>query len=640
MFCMYHKIEFQEIIDSESEVIYKAFMVRKAQEPESFGYMHYDRFGQRLTLVNQNVALERKILLLGYSNHSRHKDVIGQFGEGLKIGALSLVRQECNVVMKTNKEEWTFGLHPYHHFDNEEGLAVFVKTIDQQAHRQNQESIFQLGENDTSSSIYPLTPQEFDKCRMRFIFLTKPMDTVDTEMGTLLLDDRFAGQLYVKGIWVSDLRDDNLNTGVNFCELKIDRDRNAVPQLSEIDHKVSCMWPRALEQRRDLAHRYYNLLARNPNCRDVKHANTYAFTETTAALMAEQFRVQNPEAFPVMDSHSWQDLQGLQDELQRKVVSCNQSLLSLLHKSGRYSSLEDARTAIRAKKSDIKPLAKLCIEERSVLEHAIKLANLADPGLKISMVDVIDTQNEEKPMLQGERLEIPTWMLDLESVHKAGPVCFPHHGKCMCREIRICNSFLALRKVQGPGKHPREPPPDQALMKILSKYICRECDKTPKFCKDAPPAMDDRDLHTSCVETNQSLEREVQRLVQEHGNMIATHKSEMQRMKGEQDIIHKELQTSIAQEADPDMKIAQLQAQYEDEFDRYKNSVKQNLDHKESLILSRITEINDIRSQVEEALKKYQEQEVQLHDYNKCLEQRHSVMVEKITTYRKILSGK
>ena len=78
--------------------------------------------------------------------------------------------------------------------------------------------------------------------------------------GALLLDPPHKGHLYVKGVWVSDLRDEGLATGVNFAQLQLDRDRNAVPRPSEIDHIVSCMWIRALEKRPELSAQYYQLL--------------------------------------------------------------------------------------------------------------------------------------------------------------------------------------------------------------------------------------------------------------------------------------------------------------------------------------------------------------------------------------------
>ena len=57
--------------------------------------------------------------------------------------------------------------------------------------------------------------------------------------GSLLLDEHLQGQLYVKGVWVADLTAEDLFSGVDFANLQLDRDRNAVPKPSEVDHMVS-----------------------------------------------------------------------------------------------------------------------------------------------------------------------------------------------------------------------------------------------------------------------------------------------------------------------------------------------------------------------------------------------------------------
>lgn len=75
-----------------------------------------------------------------------------------------------------------------------------------------------------------------------------------------MLEPAYQGQLYVKGVWVSDLKNEDLATGVDFAQLQLDRDRNATPRPSEIDHIVSCMWIKALEQKPDMAAQYYMLL--------------------------------------------------------------------------------------------------------------------------------------------------------------------------------------------------------------------------------------------------------------------------------------------------------------------------------------------------------------------------------------------
>ena len=50
----------------------------------------------------------------GYSSKikdRKHEDVIGQFGEGLKVGALALVRDGRIVTMETRNEHWRFELN-------------------------------------------------------------------------------------------------------------------------------------------------------------------------------------------------------------------------------------------------------------------------------------------------------------------------------------------------------------------------------------------------------------------------------------------------------------------------------------------------------------------------------------------------
>ena len=73
----------------------------------------------------RHTSLHKKILLLGYSQKSETANVIGQFGEGLKIGALALVREGRLVKMTTSKDVWRFDLSEDEHFE-EKVLTVFV----------------------------------------------------------------------------------------------------------------------------------------------------------------------------------------------------------------------------------------------------------------------------------------------------------------------------------------------------------------------------------------------------------------------------------------------------------------------------------------------------------------------------------
>nr|XP_006823816.1 PREDICTED: uncharacterized protein LOC100369106 [Saccoglossus kowalevskii] len=501
-----------------------------------------------------------------------------------------------------------------------------------------------LKDGDTCCSISSVSLDEWAECRKRFLFLTPPNESVDTGNGSLLLDDQFRGQLFVKGTWVADWIEDNLHTGVNFCELRIDRDRNAVSQPTEIDHKLSSMWPRALEQRSDLAGRYFDLLANNPNCRDVRHANTYAMTETTAALMAEQFRKVNDDAFPVIDSFAWQELGKVQDEIQRKVVRCNQTLLNLLHKSGRYTTLEEAREAMKTKTLLVKPFARLTDDQRSILQHGIKLANLVEPKLELSMIDVIDTKDEEKPVIRDKRIELPFWMLDIEIVHKFGKMCGAE--KCLCREIRICNSLITLRRDHIPQKvtkHSREPGIDQSIMKIVSHFVSPECQRTSPYCTELHAVghvLDYSETHAHCVTVEEELRSKIKRLEIDLMDYEKNFQDELKKMRGNNAILEKQLMDSMVRNTDSDSRIKEIGEQYEKQFQDQKRRWQKSIQDKDAHIKAQEDDILELEKDLNHKNQLLDNREKQLEGYSKTLDHKHTVMVEKVTHYRDKLKEK
>ncbi len=68
-------------------------------------------------------------------------------------------------------------------------------------------------------------PDEWHSIASRFLFLEPAQDSVKTEFGSLLLDKEFAGNVYVKGIWITNMKEDNLASGVNLVEMELDRGR-------------------------------------------------------------------------------------------------------------------------------------------------------------------------------------------------------------------------------------------------------------------------------------------------------------------------------------------------------------------------------------------------------------------------------
>jgi hypothetical protein len=202
---------------------------------QSLGRLLYDLKDETLVFENDGVALARKILLLGFSSKTRNAELVGQFGEGLKVGILALLREGKTVQMETGFEVWVFKLLPDPNFGGELVLSVEISI-------RGSTTEVDLSRSDelrqsTVTTIGNMPPAEWASYRKDFLFLSTPAekDIVRTATGNMILDPEFLHQLYVKQFWVMDMEQEGLHFGVDLRNTVLDRDRRAVVKKSEID---------------------------------------------------------------------------------------------------------------------------------------------------------------------------------------------------------------------------------------------------------------------------------------------------------------------------------------------------------------------------------------------------------------------
>jgi hypothetical protein len=178
----------------------------------------YDPWLQRLTLVNRDVSLERRVLLLGTSRKAHAAESIGQFGEGMKVGALALLRERRSVEMVTRDERWRWVRRADPAFGEVRVLSVEVSRRDDAADalvaaelvgaaaedderaaadpelavsaasaRSYYQGELRLGAADTCTTVSPLEPEEWRTFARRFLFLAPPADSYRCELRELLL---------------------------------------------------------------------------------------------------------------------------------------------------------------------------------------------------------------------------------------------------------------------------------------------------------------------------------------------------------------------------------------------------------------------------------------------------------------------
>lgn len=191
-------------------------------------------------MVNHGVRLHRRVLLLGSSRKANTHEAVGQFGEGMKVGTLALLREGRRVTTHTRDEHWEWCRQHDPAFGErvltinvssrttavaavaaaEGELSVPPGSHLRGAARANDDRSIEaallvrgLGTGDTVTTITSITPEQWREFSRRFLFLHPPRESFRCELGELLLDDSLRASLYVKGIFICSLADSHVVRG-------------------------------------------------------------------------------------------------------------------------------------------------------------------------------------------------------------------------------------------------------------------------------------------------------------------------------------------------------------------------------------------------------------------------------------------
>ena len=276
---------------------------------ECLGYIRFKKERGNVEFANFGACIDQQCLTMGYTTKASDPRLAGIYGEGLKIAALVLTRNDYRMQIGSSSCNWKFGFKGRTRDFNCEVAPVGGDKIAKLKATYNTSR--QAGEprkhianiwEDVSVSFWrvrksgqPVTEEEFRGWTRVTLDLNCPDILLRTPAGSLILDDTFSGQLYLKGIrapircgeetyrYGYDLVSDNLRN----------RDRRLVSYSSTEEAKaVALIWEHAIKQQENqVLPRYTELLREYPSAPDVSLADE-SITETTAkeiwaTLMAE-----------------------------------------------------------------------------------------------------------------------------------------------------------------------------------------------------------------------------------------------------------------------------------------------------------------------------------------------------------------
>ena len=267
----------------------------------------------KLIIENTGAVLPHEALLLGHTSKIGRTDLAGKFGEGLKLGVLALIRAGHAVRIRSGGEVWVPSIARSDRFQAD--VLVFQILKGREPAQRVRVEV---------EGIDAQTWAEMQSC-FRFLL---PRDTklVETEHGTLLLDEALKGRAYVKGILVQSKGD--FAYGYDFADADVDRDRKMIAGW-DLQYKTRQVWLSAVAARPDLMEMYWSLLEAGSDEGKVSEYATAYVPEAVAKGLADRFvAIHGTQAVPVKSMGESIEV----EHLGRRGIVCSDSLANALAK--------------------------------------------------------------------------------------------------------------------------------------------------------------------------------------------------------------------------------------------------------------------------------------------------------------------
>lgn len=183
-------------------------------DPDNEFQIDYSQKEKVLRLKNRKSVLKINTLLLGRSSKANNEDTVGQFGEGYKIAALVLNRLGKTFTIYNNEknEVWESRFK-----NSEKWLEKILCFYVSKRKTDNHGLCIEVGN---------VTQGEFNDLYKVWLHLDDcDYSKAETKYGEIILDEAYAGEVYVNGLFV-DCNSD-LKYGYNFKPkyIRLERDR-------------------------------------------------------------------------------------------------------------------------------------------------------------------------------------------------------------------------------------------------------------------------------------------------------------------------------------------------------------------------------------------------------------------------------
>jgi hypothetical protein len=345
-------------------------------ETEHKAPLKIDHCGQNLRLENEGCTLPFKALLLGHTSKLGRSDMRGQFGEGLKLGILALVRKGISVKIRNGSEVWTPTIEHSEQFDEP------VLTFDVQGGRKFKDRVLvEIG----------CSKEAWRSMRERFLFVRRPKkaEVVECEDGRLLLGKEYKGCVFANGIFIQ--RTPELSYGYDLKRAELDRDRKMIAWWN-LRYYTQKILLEAVSKTPSLQKTFYTMLEEQPEeVSGMEHCELLG-DEAAQSVAAQFLSKYGADAVPVRNIAESADI----EHLGKKGIVVNTALGAVLAKT--IGDLETVKEELRKEVTRTYSWHELTDTERDNLTSGIALIDAVE-AFSLSEVIVTDFRSAD---LQGQ----------------------------------------------------------------------------------------------------------------------------------------------------------------------------------------------------------------------------------------------
>ena len=256
----------------------------------------YVRSKKQLIIYNRGAKLTREALLLGSTSKLNDSTQRGQYGEGMKIGSLALVRAGKPVSIQNDEEKWEAVIKLSEEFDAEVLAFKVVKT--------------KVHTDKLTFTVDNVEPKEWNEIRQKFLRIDQPdaKTVMKSPQGNVLLDKKYKGMIFCGGIYVDTHKDLEYGYDFSVSSLTLNRDRNMASSF-EVTWATSQMWAMLAQASKGKNFDTHDMLKRGVP--DVEYLKSFADYTVVGKTVAKFFEENPPKSYPVRNEEEATRVRGL-----------------------------------------------------------------------------------------------------------------------------------------------------------------------------------------------------------------------------------------------------------------------------------------------------------------------------------------